>query len=63
LRAQLEALFVLLHIHGVREWQLFEVVLREKSDFLKHSGESTSCHSTTRETENTDFVLGTICWV
>jgi hypothetical protein len=56
LHAQLETLFVIPRIHGIREWQLFEVAWREKSDFLEHAGEGTSRESTTRETENTDLI-------
>lgn len=52
LDAQIETFFVFPLVHGVRKWQLFDVTLREKSDFLKHAGESTSRESTARETEN-----------
>ena len=60
LQAQLETLVVIPRVHGIRERQLFKVAWREKSNLLEHAGEGASCESTTRETENTDLISGTI---
>ena len=60
LQAQLQTLFVITRIHGIRERQLFEVAWREESDFLEHTGERTGCESATRETKNTDLISGAI---
>ena len=56
LYALVETRFGLAIVHCKRKLQLFEVVRREKSNFLKHPSEGTSCISTTRETKNTDLV-------
>ena len=60
LHTQLETLFVIPRIHFVRERQLLEIALREKSDFLEHAGKGTSRESTARETKNTDLISDTI---
>jgi hypothetical protein len=60
LQAQINARIIILLIHGTREWQLFNVPLREKPDFLYHAGEGTSGVSTTRETKDADLVSGMI---
>jgi hypothetical protein len=60
LQAQLETLFVVPLIHGIREWQLLKVVWREKPDFLEHAGEDAGCESTTGETKDTDLISDTI---
>jgi hypothetical protein len=60
LHAQCETLFVILRVRGIRERQLFQVAWGEKSNFLKHAGEGTSCESSTGETEKTDLIPGTI---
>ena len=60
LQAQLEALFVIPRIHGIREGQLFKVAWREKPNFLKHAGEGAGCESATRETKNTDLISDAI---
>jgi hypothetical protein len=56
LHAQLQTLFVIPRVHGIRERQLFEVAWREKPDFLEHASEGTSCESATRESKNTDLI-------
>ena len=56
LYALVETRFGLAIVHCKRKLQLFEVVRREKSNFLKHASEGASCISTTRETKNTDLV-------
>lgn len=60
LDAQFKALFVIPRVHGICERQLFHIVLREKSDFLKHASKSASRESTTGKTENTDVIPNTI---
>jgi hypothetical protein len=60
LQAQINTRVVILLIHGTREWQLFNVPLREKPDFLDHAGEGASRVSTTRETKDTDLISGMI---
>jgi hypothetical protein len=44
-------------IYLIRERQLCDVGLGEKSDLLKHAGQRTSCVCTARETKKTDFVI------
>jgi len=56
LHAQFQAFLIVPGVHSIREGQLFDVGLREKSDFLKHAGESTGGEGTARETENTDLI-------
>ena len=56
LHAQLQTLFVIPRVHGIRERQLFEIAWREKPDFLEHTSEGTSCESATRESKNTDLI-------
>ena len=60
LHAQLETLFVIPGVHGVRKRQLFDVAWREKSDFLEHASEGTSGESTTGETENANSIPNVI---
>jgi hypothetical protein len=60
LRAFATALFIILHIHGIRGLQLIELGWREKPDFLEHPGESTSRVSTSGETKDTDSISGVI---
>jgi hypothetical protein len=55
-QAHINGLVVILRIQGTCEWQLFDVRLREKPDFLYHPGESTSCVSTARKTKDTDLI-------
>ena len=58
--AHLEIFFVPTLVHGVRERQLFDVALGEKSNFMNHASEGASRVSTTREPENANLVPGTI---
>ena len=56
LYAQFETLLVIPRVHVIRERQLFEVTLREKSDLLKHAGESTCCVGAARKTKDTNLI-------
>jgi hypothetical protein len=56
LQALINGLSVILRIQGTCEWQLFDVRLREKPDFLHHPGESTSCVSTAGKPKDTDLI-------
>jgi hypothetical protein len=60
LRAFATALFIILRIHRICGLQLIELGWREKPDLLEHAGKGTSCVSTARETEDTDFIPGLI---
>ena len=56
LYAQFKAPLVLPRVHIIRERQLFEVTLREKSNLSKHASESTCCVGTARKTEDTNLI-------
>jgi hypothetical protein len=56
LHAQLKTLIIIPRVHSVRERQLLDVELREKPDFLEHTGKSTGGEGTARESENADLI-------
>lgn len=60
LHAQLETIFVIPRVHGVRERQLLDIARREKSDFLEHASKGTSSERTTGETENANSISNVI---
>ena len=60
LHAQIETFLVTPLIHGISEWNLFEIEPRKESDLLKHASERASRVGTARESENTDLVARVI---